>query len=168
MTISAFSACTGITPPEQPTPTPSPIPSPSPTFTPAPVYYTVRSGDTLFGIANRYGVSIDLLIEVNELTQPEKLQPGDRLLISRQETVSGRILPTPTPTPEPCLQGCILRQEGCDIKGIIAKIDGTRLFALPEDEIYNRRQADIWFCRERDAIAAGWTRWTLFGPAAGE
>ena len=165
ITLSAFSACAGIQPPEQPTPTPGPPVSPSPTSTPAPVVYTVRSGDTLYGIANRYGVSIDDIIEINELTEPEKLQPGDRLLISSLETVSGRVLPTATPTPEPCLQGCDVPPDGCEIKGLIAQLDGTRLYALPEDEIYNRRQADIWFCRARDAEAAGWTRWTVFGPA---
>jgi len=32
------------------------------------MYYTVQPGDTLYGIASRYGVTVDALIQANNLT----------------------------------------------------------------------------------------------------
>ena len=43
--------------------------------------YTVVSGDTLTGIAQRYGVTIESIIEANGLTNPNNLSVGQVLLI---------------------------------------------------------------------------------------
>ena len=81
-------------------------------------------------------------------------------MISDYVTISGRYLPIPTPTPvptatpRPCAQGCVYPVEGCEIKGIISRIDGTRLYVLPDDAFYLRRDADVWFCNEDDALLA--------------
>ncbi|NOX60932.1 MAG: LysM peptidoglycan-binding domain-containing protein [Chloroflexi bacterium] len=135
------------------------------TPTPAAVLYTVRPGDTLSGIAAQYGVDVELLIRVNELEDPDALLPGQKILITERMTVSGHLLPTSTPTPLPCREGCIDPPEGCFVKGVIARLDETRLYVLPEDELFDRREADLWFCRVEDAEAAGWVRWTRYGPA---
>lgn len=143
--------------------------SPSPpgaTPTPTPQFHEVQPGESLWTIAQRYGVDVNILAEVNELENPDLLQPGQELLISDRITVSGRLLPTPTPTPIPCLEGCHTPPPGCDIKGVIARLDGTRFYLLPSDDPYDVRTADVWFCREEDARAAGWQRWTPFGPAS--
>lgn len=133
--------------------------------TPTPHFYTVEGGDTLFGLAARFGIPPERLIEVNELENPDLLQPGQKLLISDRVTVSGRVLPTATPTPRPCLQGCKKRSEECQIKAFRARLDGARLYALPDDGLYPLAEAELWFCREQDAQAAGWVRWTPAGPA---
>ena len=44
--------------------------------------YTVRKGDTLWGIAKRYGVSLTALIAVNpQIKNPNLIYPGDRVRI---------------------------------------------------------------------------------------
>jgi putative chitinase len=57
------------------------------------VTYTVREGDTLSGIAEEFGISLDALIEANKdrLKDPDRLQVGQEL----------RIPVTPLPTPRP-------------------------------------------------------------------
>jgi LysM repeat protein len=74
--------------PEPPTATPEPptaTPEP-PTATPAPAEpqrYTVQPGDTLRSIAERFGVSVQAIIEANNLTpaQADNLRVGQVLVI---------------------------------------------------------------------------------------
>ncbi len=47
--------------------------------------YVVRSGDTLWNIARRYGVSAEELAEVNQLQNPALLSVGQALLIPRED-----------------------------------------------------------------------------------
>ena len=47
------------------------------------ITYTVKSGDTLYLIARRYNVSVNRLIEINSITNPNQLQIGQQLLIPR-------------------------------------------------------------------------------------
>jgi LysM repeat protein len=46
--------------------------------------YTVRSGDTLYLISRRYNVSINRLIELNNITNPNQLRVGQQLLIPKK------------------------------------------------------------------------------------
>lgn len=145
--------------------TPPPVAPPTPDATPTPFYYTVQAGDTLTGIAARFGLDPALLALVNELDNPDLLRPGQQLLISDRVTVSGRVLPTATPTPLPCLQGCREPPPDCRIKAFYARLDGLPLYVVPGDVLYPRIEAERWFCREEDARTAGWVRWTPWGPA---
>lgn len=45
------------------------------------VYYTVRSGDTLSGIASKYGVSVQQIVKLNSIANPNLIYPGQRLRI---------------------------------------------------------------------------------------
>lgn len=47
---------------------------------PAPTYYTVQSGDTLSGIATKYGTTIDQLKAWNKLSS-STIQPGQKLVV---------------------------------------------------------------------------------------
>ncbi|HYF63096.1 MAG TPA: LysM peptidoglycan-binding domain-containing protein [Herpetosiphonaceae bacterium] len=73
-------APTATATPEPPTATPEP-----PTEEPEPEQrtYTVQPGDTLRSIAADFGVSVEDIIEANDLTaeQADSLQPGDTLII---------------------------------------------------------------------------------------
>ena len=43
--------------------------------------YTVKSGDTLWAIARRFGVSLEALIRANNIRDPDRLAPGMELVI---------------------------------------------------------------------------------------
>lgn len=64
------------TPPPSPTPTTTPVP---PTATP--VVYTVQSGDTLASIAERFGVTVEDVLAVNTIDNPDSLSIDAELVI---------------------------------------------------------------------------------------
>ncbi len=76
-------------------PTPEPPPAPRPQIG----TYTVRSGDSLSGIAQRLGVSWRELAELNALKDPYVIREGQSLLVPGY---SGHIdsLPRPKPAPD--------------------------------------------------------------------
>jgi LysM repeat protein len=82
------SATPSSTPPPTATPMPSATPV-APTATPEPPApptrrtYTVQPGDTLRSIASDFGVTVQAIINANDLTaeQADSLQPGDTLII---------------------------------------------------------------------------------------
>ena len=45
------------------------------------VYYTVRDGNTLFGIAQFFGTTVDKIMMMNRLDDPNNLFPGQTLVI---------------------------------------------------------------------------------------
>ena len=70
-------------------PTPSSTPFPTP---PPPLSHTVSGGDTLSGIAQAYDVSVEELIEANDIENPDFLQIDQVLIIPQ-----GAALDTPAP-----------------------------------------------------------------------
>jgi zinc D-Ala-D-Ala carboxypeptidase len=60
--------------------TPSPTVA-SPTATPIDALYVVQDGDTLGAISARFGVSLDVLMQANGITDPASLQVGQVLTI---------------------------------------------------------------------------------------
>lgn len=87
------------TPSSAVSPSPTAEPSPTPTPAPTPFIYTVKSGDTLSGIAAQFGVSLDALIAANAetLPDPDKLDVGDQLIIPTPapDVVPGEPSPSP-------------------------------------------------------------------------
>jgi uncharacterized protein YkwD len=87
-----------------PTATASPRP-PTATPTPIPVSYVVEPGDMLLAIALQYDISVEQLMETNDITDPTRLQIGQELRVPVTVTPSPTApTPTPvppTPTPEP-------------------------------------------------------------------
>ncbi len=71
------------------------LPGEEPPATATPqVMYVVRSGDTAWGIAQEYELSVDELLSYNDMSQNSILSVGDQLLVVPPS-------PTPTMTPKP-------------------------------------------------------------------
>lgn len=78
-----------------PPPFPSPSPSPSPTLAPPQQRaHTVEGGDSLNRIAQRYGVTVDAIMQANGITDRNRiLRIGERLVIPDSPPAS----PVPVP-----------------------------------------------------------------------
>jgi len=46
-------------------------------------YHTVRSGESLYTIANKYSISTDKLCRLNKITPKKPIQPGQKLLVGQ-------------------------------------------------------------------------------------
>ncbi|MBO8171603.1 MAG: LysM peptidoglycan-binding domain-containing protein [Bacillaceae bacterium] len=46
--------------------------------------YVIRPGDTIYGLARRFGTSVPAIISANPFVNPQFLQPGQRICIPRQ------------------------------------------------------------------------------------
>lgn len=53
------------------------------------IYYTVQSGDTLYEIATRYGTTVQEIVDINNITNPNLIYPGETLRILTNSTVYG-------------------------------------------------------------------------------
>lgn len=65
--------------------TPSPV---APVALPTPMRYIVQPGDTLGGIADRFGIDIAALSQANNLENPNDIAAGQRLIIPVQPVAS--------------------------------------------------------------------------------
>lgn len=50
--------------------------------------YAVRKGDTYFSIAKKFGLTVEELLEINDLQPSHILHPGDRLRVTAPKTVT--------------------------------------------------------------------------------
>lgn len=46
------------------------------------IIYTVKRGDTLWGIANRYGITVSQLVSINQISNPNLIYPGEQIRIT--------------------------------------------------------------------------------------
>jgi LysM repeat protein len=72
--------------------------------TPTTITYTVVQGDTLIGIANRYGITPEALMAANPGVQSAALPVGTTLIIPTGNTTALQPVPTPAPVPLPVQQ----------------------------------------------------------------
>jgi LysM repeat protein len=49
--------------------------------TPSPISYVVKRGDRLSDIANQFGVTVDAIVQLNHLDNPDHIEAGQVLLI---------------------------------------------------------------------------------------
>jgi formylglycine-generating enzyme required for sulfatase activity len=86
----------------------------SPTM--APDVYVVQAGDTLGAIAKQYGITVEALQEVNAISDPTRLQIGQKLIIPKGGTIAptstatevkATITPIPT-TPHPAVEAAMI------------------------------------------------------------
>ena len=80
--VNGFIAGVTATPTASASPTADVSPTPTPTPTPETVIYRVKLGDNLGKIAERFQVSIDVIMSANpEITSPELIRAGQELII---------------------------------------------------------------------------------------
>lgn len=94
-----------------PAPAPEPTPAPNPGDT-----YTVKAGDTLGGIASRYGTTYQELARINNISDPNKIYPGQVLKLS------GNVAP---PATVPATSATYTVKQGDTLSGIAAKFGTT-------------------------------------------
>ncbi|MEO8289189.1 MAG: LysM peptidoglycan-binding domain-containing protein [Chloroflexota bacterium] len=99
--LPMLAACGGVAGTNGPiklvvTPVASPTTTPLAAPTAPPVTYTVKPGDTLSGIADLFGVTVDDIVRYNNIADPNSLSEGQVLIIP------GR---APTPTPAATMTG---------------------------------------------------------------
>ncbi len=91
-----------------------PLPSPTPTATPLPIgsrIHVVKPGETLFSIAQRYGVTVAVLSQANGIMDPVILGVGQQLIIPEDNflptatLLSASAALTVTLKPAPVIQG---------------------------------------------------------------
>lgn len=80
-TIVSIEPTASATPSATPTSRPA-TKTPSPT--PTPIVYVVQPGDSLDGIGRKFGVSTDAILRANNLSDPNSLAQGQKLLIPRK------------------------------------------------------------------------------------
>lgn len=129
------------------TATTTPTAAPTPTAQPAraAVAYTVTRGDTLRGIAEQFGVSVDALLSYNDLTraQGDNLQPDQKLRIPPPPSASStsqRPEPAPTKRPAPKPRAYIV-EDGDTLRGIAGQFN-ISVAALLEYNGLSREEGD--------------------------
>ena len=75
---------------QEPAPPPEPPPATPATTTTTrnigdPLIYTINPGDTLFSISKQFGVSLDDLVALNNIENPDNIRAGDELFIPPPE-----------------------------------------------------------------------------------
>lgn len=73
---------------------------PPPTSSTVPTSYVVQAGDTLTKIANQFGTTVAAIVELNQLTDPDRLSEGQVLQLPPPTvpTTSAPVLTTVAPT----------------------------------------------------------------------
>jgi LysM repeat protein len=80
--VNGFIAGVTATPTPSASPTSDVSPSPTPTPTPTPKTYVVKQDDSLRGIAERFQVSMDVIMSANpQIKNPNLIRAGDVLII---------------------------------------------------------------------------------------
>ncbi|MEK1828690.1 LysM peptidoglycan-binding domain-containing protein [Priestia megaterium] len=122
-----------------PSPTPTPTPNPSPSE-PGTKTYTIKQGDTLYSIAQKYGITVQALQEANKgLSDPLTLQVGKTIVIPSATS------PTPTPPSEQYpLPNGILKQgdSGEAVKQLQKALNAVNFKVGPVDGIYGVQTKD--------------------------
>lgn len=102
--------------------------------------YTVVSGDSLWKIGQKFGVSVESLISGNGLTG-DKIYPGQTLIIPSGNNTVTTPAPAPAPSTTQWPDVTYIVQEGDTVTSIAKK------YGVPAADImkYNYMDADEWF-----------------------
>ena len=132
-----------------PTPTPTPTRTPAVATTPAPApaptpatssatSYTIKSGDTLSGIAARFGTTTKKLMNLNNITDANQIRIGQVLKLPGASTAA----PAPAPAPAPSARTYKIKS-GDSLSAIAARFGTTTRKLMNLNDIANADQIRI-------------------------
>jgi len=134
---------------------PRQIPTPIPT-----TMHVVASGETLYAIAIRYGVTIQSIVEANQLDDPNLIQVGQRLVIPAPSAVS---VASPTPTAQKPLsfspsmsvqRNYVICPDNVRIHSLVLPAEPIHL-AIAGDNLYAVAGGDLYHIPLSDLSASG-------------
>ncbi len=106
--------------------TPIPIPPPL-VLEPTRTIHTVQAGETLYRIALTYEVSLEALIELNEISNPTLLLIGDELTIPPPSESEETAVVTTTPYPTSLISPSITLVNGLSVENILIMPDEVKI-----------------------------------------
>ncbi len=132
-----------------PTPTPTPTRTPAVATTPAPApaptpatssatSYTIKSGDTLSGIAARFGTTTKKLMNLNNITDANQIRIGQVLKLPGASTAA----PAPAPAPAPSARTYKIKS-GDSLSAIAVRFGTTTRKLMNLNDIANADQIRI-------------------------
>jgi len=93
--------------------------------------HQIRSGDTLYALASRFGTTVDAILRANPGTDPASLRVGQLLCIPTAMVPSVPAVPPPGRPPGPaCPSGFLYQIRSGDTFYAIARTHGTTVDAL--------------------------------------
>ena len=120
----------------------------TPTPAPGPIYIVQEDDNSLWEIASRFNVSLADIVAINNITNPDIIFPGDKLVIPGLEGLTGTLVTTAVPFGE-TLQS-LSRQYGVD-PAILRKlnhiISPSELYAGYELVILQQDDQPAWTAR---------------------
>jgi LysM repeat protein len=135
--------------PGSPEPAPAPTPAPAPAAPVAPAapapaatgpVHTVRPGETLFKIAQRYDTTVDAIVTANAIADRRQISVGQPVVIPVAAPAPAPAAPAPTPAPAPtnpapaapapAASGTVHTVRSGETLGRIARRHGTTVDAI--------------------------------------
>lgn len=93
------------------------------------IYHTIAKGEGLYGIARKYGTTVDNILKWNNISNPDKIAAGQKLKIRNSKATAAPVKPAETaqPTPAPAATSTIYHivQKGESLGRIAAKYNTT-------------------------------------------
>ena len=159
-------------PAEAPAPAPAPAPEPAPPApAPAPAgdanRYTVVPGDTVSGIAARFGVDMQAMLAANGLGAYSIIVPGQALVLSGPAVAAPAAVPAAAPAPETAVAAAVPVQAAPAVRTIyVAGAGGQAMVDACIGPIhFTPNDGYSLFITEHD-FCGGWARFS--GIAVGE
>jgi LysM repeat protein len=143
------------------------------------IVYVIEEGDTLLGLALRYGTTVEAILAVNPDTNPDLLFPGQDLVVplatpTPTATPTATLTPTSTPGPLYGAPNLLIPADKQTVTGSTLLFNWTATGFLADDEFYvlqlswsdgsyveHWTKSTAWRVGHRQRLADGPIFWTV-------